>query len=166
MGAPDPGAPERRAVMRAVVQRVAWARVRVGGEIVGAIPEGRPGLVALVGCEKGDDLAAARYVAERIIGLRVFADADGKMNLALGDVGGGLLLVSQFTLLGDCRKGRRPSFVDAMPGPEADALFADLVAHARTLTPHVATGRFQTHMEVELLNDGPVTLLIDSARRF
>jgi D-tyrosyl-tRNA(Tyr) deacylase len=152
--------------MRAVVQRVAWARVRVDGEIVGAIPDGKPGLVALIGCEQGDDFAAARYVVERIVGLRVFADAAGKMNLALGDVGGGLLLVSQFTLLGDCRKGRRPSFVDAMAGPEADALFGRLVEHARTLTPHVATGRFQTHMEVELLNDGPVTLLIDSARRF
>jgi len=140
--------------------------VKVDGEVVGELPPGASGLVALVGCERGDDLAAARYVVEKIVGLRIFSDPQGLMNLALNDVGGGLLLVSQFTLLGDCRKGRRPSFIDAMPGPEAADLLEWMVAHAKTLTPHVSTGRFQTHMHVELMNDGPVTLLVDSARRF
>ena len=152
--------------MRAVVQRVSRARVLVDGAVVGEIPSGKHGLVVLVGCEPGDDEATARQVIERVVGLRIFADGEGKMNLALADVGGGLLLVSQFTLLGDCRKGRRPSFVGAMPGPEAERLFAYAVEYARTVHPEVACGRFQTHMEVELVNDGPVTLLIDSQKRF
>jgi D-tyrosyl-tRNA(Tyr) deacylase len=144
--------------MRVLVQRVAWARVVVDGEEVGAI--GR-GLLAFVGCTEGDDEVAARFLAEKVVGLRVFEDEAGRMNRALADVGGGLLVVSQFTLYGDCQRGRRPSFTRAMAPEPAERLIARFVEHARGLTPEVATGRFRAHMEVSLLNDGPVTLLLD-----
>ncbi len=144
--------------MRVLVQRVASARVTVGGEEVGAIG---PGLLAFVGCAEGDSEASALHLAEKVVGLRVFEDAEGRMNRALGDVGGGLLVVSQFTLYGDCQRGRRPSFTQAMAPEPAERLIARFVAHARTLIRQVETGRFRAHMAVSLVNDGPVTLLLE-----
>jgi D-tyrosyl-tRNA(Tyr) deacylase len=142
---------------------VSRAEVRVGAELLGRI--GR-GFVVLVGAADDDGVADATYIVDKVVGLRVFPDGAGAMNLALKDVGGALLLVSQFTLLGDCRKGRRPSFVRAMaPGP-AEALYEDVVARFRASGVPVATGRFRAMMDVELVNDGPVTLIIDSKRAF
>lgn len=148
--------------MRACVQRVSSARVRVEGETVGEI--GR-GLLVLLGVAAGDGPAELRWMVDKVVGLRVFDDCEGKMNLALADVGGELLVVSQFTLLGDCRKGRRPSFIGAAPPELAERMYGEFVAAARTAGIRVATGRFRTHMEVELVNDGPVTMLLDSAAR-
>lgn len=148
--------------MRACVQRVSSARVRVDGETAGEI--GR-GFLVLLGVAAGDGPAELRWMVDKVIGLRIFDDADGKMNLALADVGGELLVVSQFTLLGDCRKGRRPSFIDAAPPEMAERMYEEFVAAAQAAGMRVATGRFRTHMEVELVNDGPVTLLLDSADR-
>jgi len=145
------------------VQRVSRAEVRVDGEVTGRI--GR-GLLVLVGAADDDTDEDVAWTAEKIVNLRIFADAAGNMNLAVGDVGGGLLLVSQFTLLGDCRKGRRPSFVKAMaPGP-AEAMYEKFVAAVRAFGHPVETGRFRAMMEVDLVNDGPVTMLIDSKRLF
>ncbi len=152
-------------MVRAVVQRASAGRVRVDGAVVGELPVGRPGFVVLLGAGRGDGEEDARQLADKIIGLRVFPDDAGKMNLGLEEVGGGLLVVSQFTLFGDCRKGRRPSFIDALEPEAAAALCEVFVAHARRRVP-VATGRFQAHMEVELVNDGPVTLLIDTKKTF
>jgi D-tyrosyl-tRNA(Tyr) deacylase len=149
--------------MLACVQRVSRAEVTVAGEICGQI---RLGLVVLLGVATGDTPADAQTMAEKIVTLRIFDDADGKMNLALGDVGGSLLVVSQFTLLGDCRKGRRPSYVDAASPDLAETLYLEFVAAARQLGVEVATGKFRHHMEVSLTNDGPVTLLLDSRRAF
>ncbi len=149
--------------MRAVVQRVSRAEVRVGGEVVGRI--GR-GFLVLVGVEPDDAEADVAYVAEKVAGLRVFEDAQGRMNLDLSAVGGGVLLVSQFTLLADCRKGRRPSFTGAAEPGKAEALYEAVAARLRELGVPVETGRFRAEMEVELVNDGPVTLLLDSKRRF
>ena len=144
--------------MRALVQRVSAARVLVDGVVVGEI--GR-GLLVLLGVTHGDDDEAARYLAGKVAGLRVFEDEAGKMNRAVSDVGGAVLAVSQFTLYGDCRKGRRPSF-DAAARPElAAALYERFVQALRALELPVATGVFQAHMQVELTNDGPVTLLIE-----
>lgn len=151
--------------MRAVVQRAKSAQVVVGGEIVGSLPHGRPGFVVLVGAARGDDKSDAEALADKVVGLRVFEDGDGKMNLGLEDVGGGLLVVSQFTLLGDCRKGRRPSFVDALEPAQAEALVEVFARRAATRVP-VETGRFRAHMEVMLVNDGPVTLMLDSKKAF
>jgi len=148
--------------MRACVQRVSSARVRVEGETVGEI--GR-GFLVLLGVAAKDGPAELRWMVDKVVGLRIFEDGDGKMNLALADVGGELLVVSQFTLLGDCRKGRRPSFIDASPPEMAERMYEEFVAAARAAGVSVATGKFRTHMEVELVNDGPVTLLIDSADR-
>lgn len=152
--------------MRAVIQRASEAWVSVGGEIVGALPAGRPGLLVLVGAGAGDREADAEALADKVCGLRVFEDAEGKMNRDLADVGGALLVVSQFTLYGDCRKGRRPSFVRALEPVEAARLVEVFVARARRHVAEVATGRFQAHMEVHLVNDGPVTLLLDTERAF
>jgi D-tyrosyl-tRNA(Tyr) deacylase len=149
--------------MRACVQRVSTAQVSVAGEICGQICGG---LLVLLGVAAGDTSDDARSLAEKIVNLRIFDDADGKMNLALGDVGGALLAVSQFTLLGDCRKGRRPSYVDAAPPELAEALYLEFVAAARNLGVEVATGKFRHHMEVALTNDGPVTLLLDTRKSF
>ncbi|MFO0897030.1 MAG: D-aminoacyl-tRNA deacylase [Pirellulales bacterium] len=149
--------------MRACVQRVASSRVTVAGEVVGEI--GR-GLLVLLGVAPDDTADDARQLAEKIVGLRIFDDAEGKMNLGLVDVGGALLAVSQFTLLGDCRKGRRPSFIGAAPPEMAERLYEEFVAAAQALGVRVATGRFRQHMEVELVNDGPVTLLLDSRKAF
>ena len=146
--------------MRACVQRVSRARVTVAGELCGQIAGG---LLVLLGVAEGDREDDARQLAQKIATLRVFEDRQGKMNLALGDVGGAMLVVSQFTLLGDCRKGRRPSFVAAAPPELAEELyqvFADTVTRQGI---EVATGRFRQHMEIELVNDGPVTLLLDTA---
>lgn len=149
--------------MRAVVQRVGRAQVTVAGERVGAIERG---LLVFVGAADGDTETDAAALVDKVAGLRIFPDEAGQMNLAVGDVGGALLLVSQFTLLGDTRKGRRPSFVGAMaPGP-AEALYERTVALARQTGLPVQTGRFRADMQVELVNDGPVTLLLDTKKLF
>ena len=149
--------------MRAVVQRVSRAKVTVAGEITGEISRG---FVVLLGVAEGDTQDDVIYMAQKIVGLRVFEDAEGKMNLSLADIGGSLLVVSQFTLLGDTRKGRRPSFIAAARPEGADALYRSLIAEVQGQGITVATGRFQTHMDVELVNDGPVTLLVDSRKDF
>ena len=149
--------------MRAVLQRVASARVEVDGKSVGEI--GR-GLLILLGVEQGDNADDARYLAEKSAQLRIFEDAAGKMNLSLEDVGGQILAVSQFTLLADCRKGRRPGFSRAALPEPADALYQQFVALLRERGLTVATGIFQAEMQVHLVNDGPVTLLLDSRKEF
>jgi D-tyrosyl-tRNA(Tyr) deacylase len=149
--------------MRAVVQRVSRASVKVAGEVVGQI--GR-GFLVLLGVEADDGQDEVVYMAQKVVGLRVFEDSEGKMNLGLADVGGAMLVVSQFTLLGDCRKGRRPSFIQAARPELADELYRAFCAEVRGQGIAVQTGRFQTHMDVELVNDGPVTLLIDSRKQF
>ncbi|WP_313513906.1 D-aminoacyl-tRNA deacylase [Pseudomonas sp.] len=145
--------------MKALLQRVLGARVDVAGETVGAIDQG---LLVLVGVEKQDDAASAERLLHRLLNYRVFADAAGKMNLSLGDVGGGLLLVSQFTLVADTRSGLRPSFSSAAPPEQGRALFEHLLAQARARHPQVASGRFGADMQVHLVNDGPVTFLLES----
>jgi len=149
--------------MRAVVQRVSRAQVTVAGEVTGAI--GR-GLLVLLGVAEGDTQDDVVYLAEKLVALRIFPDADGKMNLALPDMAGGMLVVSQFTLLGDCRKGRRPSFIAAARPERAVELYRSFVAEVRGRGIPVGEGRFQEHMDVELVNDGPVTLLVDSRKEF
>lgn len=149
--------------MRAVVQRVSRASVTVADEVVGQI--GR-GFLVLLGVEDGDGQDDVVYLAQKIAGLRVFEDPDGKMNLGLAEVRGAILAVSQFTLLGDCRRGRRPSFIQAARPELADELYRAFCAEVRGQGIEVQTGRFQTHMAVELVNDGPVTLLIDSRKQF
>lgn len=149
--------------MRAVVQRVRAARVRVAGETAAEIG---PGLLVFVGVALGDGPADAAYIALKARELRIFPDAEGRMNRSVADCGGALLVVSQFTLLADCRKGRRPSFDGAAPGPVARALFEDVVRSLREARLPVSTGVFQADMDVELVNDGPVTLLLDSRRTF
>lgn len=149
--------------MRAVVQRVARAQVRVGGETVADMG---PGLLALVGVALEDGEGDAEALARRMVGLRVFEDESGRMNRSLADVGGTLGVVSQFTLLGDARQGRRPSFGAAAAPERAEPLVARVVEVARGLGVEVATGRFGAHMEVSLLNDGPVTLLLDTTKLF
>lgn len=150
--------------MRAVVQRVSRAEVRVGGEIVGRI--GR-GLCVLVGAGRDDTEADADYLVDKVVNLRIFPDTEGKMNLSLLDVGGELLAVSQFTLYGDARKGRRPAFVSALEPKRAQELVERFVAGVRAAgVQKVATGRFGAMMDVELVNEGPVTILLDSKRVF
>ena len=146
--------------MRAVVQRVSRAAVRIDGATVGAI---RRGFVVLAGFHASDSEAALIWMADKIVGLRVFADAGDKMNLALADVGGALLVISQFTLYGDVQKGRRPSFVDAAPPALAEPLYERFVAMLRERGAHVETGQFGAMMDVELVNDGPVTLVLERA---
>jgi len=145
--------------MRACIQRVNRAKVTVGGEISGQI--GR-GLLVLLGVAEGDAEDEARRMAEKIVGLRIFEDDEEKMNLSLADVAGEMLVVSQFTLLADCRKGRRPSFTAAAPPEQAEALYEVFAEEVRQRGVTVATGQFQQHMQVELVNDGPVTILLDS----
>ena len=144
--------------MRAVVQRVSRAAVRVDGQTVGAI--GR-GFVVLAGFAPADDEAALVWMAEKLAGLRVFGDAEGKMNLGIAEVGGAMLVVSQFTLYGDASKGRRPSFVGAAPPGPAEVLYDRFVGLLRERGVRVETGRFGAMMDVELVNDGPVTLLLE-----
>lgn len=145
--------------MRALLQRVSEARVRIDGEVVGEIG---PGLLILLGVGRQDGAEDARYLAEKSAGLRIFEDAAGKMNRSVLATGGGVLVVSQFTLYGDCRKGRRPGFADAAPPELADRLYRQFVERLRDQGLTVATGVFQAEMAVELVNDGPVTLLLDS----
>ncbi len=145
--------------MRVVLQRVARARVVVGERVTGEI--GR-GFLLLVGFRAEDTEEGLRWMAEKIVSLRLFSDAEDKMNLGLEDVGGGVLVVSQFTLYGDTRKGRRPSFIDAAPPPIAIPLYERFVTHLRERAPGpVATGEFGAMMDVELVNDGPVTLILE-----
>ena len=145
--------------MRAVVQRVSRAAVTIGGEVAGSIG---PGLLALVGIRRGDDEAAGRWLCDKLLRLRVFEDGEGKMNRTVEEAGGGILLVSQFTLYGDVRKGNRPGFDEAAPPQEAEPLYDRMVAHLREIsTVPVATGRFRAEMAIELVNDGPVTILLE-----
>jgi D-tyrosyl-tRNA(Tyr) deacylase len=149
--------------VKALLQRVTEASVSVGGEVVGRI--GR-GVVVLVGVAQGDSERDARYLAQRTVNLRIFSDEAGKFNLSALDIGGELLVVSQFTLLADTRKGRRPSFTDAAPPAQAEELFALFVDEARASGLKVETGRFQQYMQLEIHNDGPVTIMLDSREKF
>lgn len=149
--------------MRAVVQRVSQASVTVNGEIVGRIDRG---LMVLLGVAADDTQADANLIADKIAGLRIFPDDDGKMNRSVIDIGGGVLLVSQFTLLGDCRTGRRPSFITAARPETARTLYEAVAAELRGRNLVVETGRFQEHMDVALVNDGPVTMLLDTRKQF
>jgi D-aminoacyl-tRNA deacylase len=149
--------------MRAVVQRVSRARVTVSGEIMGEIGLG---LLVLLGVGAGDTRAEADYLVDKSIGLRIFEDAGGKMNLSVAEVGGALLVVSQFTLYGDARRGKRPSFDAAAPPEQARELYEYFVEKVRGAGLRCETGRFQETMQVELVNEGPVTILLDSAKGF
>ena len=149
--------------MRAVVQRVTRAQVTVDGEIVGAIERG---LVVLLGVAHDDTKADADYLAPKIVSLRIFDDSEGKMNISLRDSDGALLVVSQFTLYGDVRRGLRPSWSDAAPPEVAEPLYEYFVEASRKLIARVATGSFRKMMQVELVNDGPVTILLDSRKLF
>ncbi|MFP4623742.1 MAG: D-aminoacyl-tRNA deacylase [Gemmatimonadota bacterium] len=145
--------------MRVVLQRVSRGEVRIGDEVAGRIDRG---FVVLAGFAPGDDEETLAWMAEKIVGLRLFADDDGRMNLALGDVGGRLLVVSQFTLYGDARKGRRPSFIGAAPPERAIPLYERFLALLEERVPgRVASGEFGAMMDVELVNDGPVTLVLE-----
>ena len=145
--------------MKALLQRVTRASVSVGGEVVGRI--GR-GLVVFVGVASGDTEKDAQYLAQKTVSLRIFSDEEGRFNLSALDIKGELLVVSQFTLLADTRKGRRPSFVEAAPPAQAEEIFERFVEQARATGLRVETGRFQQYMQVEIHNDGPVTILLDS----
>lgn len=149
--------------MRAVVQRVASSSVTVEGETTGKIDKG---LMVLLGVADGDTDKDVTYMVDKIVNLRIFEDENDKMNLSLQDIGASLLVVSQFTLLGDCRKGRRPSFIEAARPEMADNLYQKFVNKARSMGIRTETGRFKTHMMVELINDGPVTILVDSNKNF
>ncbi len=149
--------------MRAVVQRVSRARVAVGAEVTGEIGLG---LLVLLGVGKADSRTEADYMVEKTLGLRIFEDAASKMNLSVAEVGGALLVVSQFTLYGDARKGRRPSFDAAAPPDQARELYEYFVERVRASGLRCETGRFQETMQVELVNEGPVTILLDSAKLF
>lgn len=145
--------------MRAVVQRVSQASVTVAGQITGQIERG---LLVLLGVGQGDGEREVDWMAEKLVGLRIFEDQAGKMNRSLADIGGSMLVVSQFTLYGDCKKGRRPSFIDAAPPELAEQLYESFVAAVRSRGIDVATGRFREHMHVALVNDGPVTIWVES----
>ena len=149
--------------MRAVVQRVSSASVEVDGNILGEVGEG---VLVLVGVEEDDTEADADYIAEKTAGLRIFNDEEGKMNLSVTDVGGSVLIISQFTLHGDCRQGRRPSFIAAARPETAIPLYEGVIRRLRAAGLPVATGEFGAHMHVSLVNDGPVTVLLDSNKLF
>ncbi|MBB5348196.1 D-tyrosyl-tRNA(Tyr) deacylase [Desulfoprunum benzoelyticum] len=149
--------------MRAVIQRVSRAKVTSGGEILGAIG---PGLVVFLGIHGNDGPDEIQWMADKILGLRIFEDEDGKMNRSLLDIGREILIVSQFTLYGDCRKGRRPGFTDAAPPAHAEPVYQRFIKEIRQRGIGAAAGRFQAFMAVELVNDGPVTLLVDSDKLF
>ena len=149
--------------MRAVLQRVDWAAVKVEETEVARIGKG---ILALIGISREDTADDMEWTAKKIAELRIFDDSEGKLNLSLRDIGGQLLIVSQFTLYGDCRKGRRPSYSDAAPPAEAERMYLHFVEIARGFVPDVQTGRFQAMMEVSLVNSGPVTLILDSRKIF
>ena len=149
--------------MKALLQRVTGARVSVAGEEVGRIGKG---LVVFVGVADGDGEGDVEYLAQKVVNMRIFGDEAGRFNLSALDIGGELLLVSQFTLLADTRKGRRPSFTDAAPPALAEELFQRFVQQARATGLKIETGRFQQYMQVEIHNDGPVTILLDSKDKF
>ena len=149
--------------MRAVIQRVSSASVQVDGEIVGAIGSG---LLVLLGIASDDTAQDIAYLAEKVAALRICEDEAGRMNLSVVETGGGVLVVSQFTLYGDARRGRRPSWSDAAPPEIAEPLYKQFVAALRKHTPNIATGAFRAMMQVELVNDGPVTILVDSRKQF
>jgi D-aminoacyl-tRNA deacylase len=149
--------------MRCVAQRVDRARVLVDGEIISGIEKG---VLVFLGIEKGDSYRDADFLLEKIVHLRIFEDSQGKMNLSLIETSGEILIVSQFTLLADCRKGRRPSFVSAEEPEEAGKLYDYFISIAREKIGRVGTGEFQAMMKIELVNDGPVTMLLDSRRTF
>lgn len=149
--------------MRAVVQRVTAASVRVAGQTVGEIG---PGLTVLAGIARGDQPADIQWMARKLLQLRIFSDSEGRMNRNVADIGGALLVISQFTLLGDVRKGNRPAFDDAEDPALAAPLFDLLLTELRASRLPVATGQFRAHMEIQLINDGPVTILLDSRKLF
>ncbi|REJ78317.1 MAG: D-tyrosyl-tRNA(Tyr) deacylase [Acidobacteria bacterium] len=149
--------------MRAVIQRVSESSVSVEGETVGKIGKG---LMVLLGVTGSDSESDAEYLVDKTVNLRIFEDDEGKMNLSLRDIGGELLVVSQFTLYGDARKGRRPSFIKAAPPERANALYEHFVVTARNTVKRVESGQFQAMMDVALVNDGPVTILLDSKKEF
>ena len=149
--------------MRAVVQRVSHASVDVEGKEIGAIKQG---LLVFLGVEKGDTDKDLEYIVNKVSGLRVFEDADGKLNLSVVDVAGEILAVSQFTICGDCKKGKRPSFDNAAPAEVGNEYYEKFIAALRAENIKVATGQFQAHMYVSLVNDGPVTILLDSKKTF
>jgi len=149
--------------MRAVVQRVDRASVVVDSKPISAIEKG---IVVFLGVEKGDTIQDADYILEKIINLRIFEDEAGKMNLSLLDTGGAMMIISQFTLLGDCRKGRRPSFIAAEEPEHARDLYQHVVQRGKERVCHVATGEFQAMMTIDVVNNGPVTMLLDSKRAF
>ena len=149
--------------MRSVIQRVSRAKVSVDGEVTGEIGKG---ILVLLGVAREDSEKEALFLLEKTLNLRIFEDSDDKMNLSLLDIKGALLVVSQFTLYGDARKGRRPSFIEAAAPTEANRLYEFFVAEARKQIERVETGRFQAMMDVELVNDGPVTILLDSSKKF
>ena len=149
--------------MRAVIQRVDRAHVRINSQLFSAIDQG---MLVLLGVEKDDSEKDADYILEKTIHLRIFEDEQGKMNLSLGDIGGEMMVVSQFTLLGDCIKGRRPSFVRAEGPAKANDLYQYFIRQAAQKVKKLATGKFQEMMKIELTNDGPVTILLDSRKTF
>ncbi len=148
--------------MKLLLQRVTKASVSIGGEVVGNIGQG---MVAFIGVAEGDSETDIDYLVPKMTGLRIFADEEGKFNISVADIGGELLLVSQFTLLADTRKGRRPSFTGAAPPEQAESLFEQFVEKTRATGLRVETGRFQQYMQVEIHNDGPVTIMLDSQDR-
>ncbi|MEK7399944.1 MAG: D-aminoacyl-tRNA deacylase [Candidatus Poribacteria bacterium] len=149
--------------MRAVIQRVSCASVSIEGKTVSSISKG---LLVLLGVGENDDNSDAVYLAEKTVGLRIFEDDEGKMNLSVSDINGGILVISQFTLYGDCRKGRKPSFIDAARPEKAIPLYEAYVSALANTGLKVGTGVFQAEMKVELINDGPVTILLDSKKSF
>lgn len=149
--------------MRSVVQRVKQASVSVDGKVVGKISAG---LLVLLAVGQDDSLGETTWMVDKLIGLRIFEDEEGKMNRSIEDVGGEILMVSQFTLYGDCRKGKRPSFISAAPPDRAKLLFEQTVEQTRRRGVKVETGIFQTEMEIALINHGPVTILLDSEKKF
>jgi len=149
--------------LRAVVQRVKRSSVKVNGETIGEISKG---INVLVGITKDDNLEDLKYIKEKIFNLRIFSDENDKMNLSVKDIKGELLIISQFTLYGDARKGRRPSFIEALDGEEAVKLYNDFIELCKTEGLKIQTGEFGADMEVEIINDGPVTLLLDSKKNF
>lgn len=149
--------------MRAVIQRVKFASVTINGQVTGSIG---PGVAVFLGIHRNDGEAASDWMADKIVNLRLFPDQDEKMNLSLADIGAEMLIVSQFTLYGDCRKGRRPGYSEAAPPEVAEPLYNQFIKQVNKKGIRTATGTFQAKMEVSLINDGPVTLLVDSTKQF